>query len=260
MNNLKLSIRIIVAAIVLGSASLPMSVFGQEILASSGRESLRVAPGENLSFSIKLLNFGAESRADVVVTYRIDNATHMSVYESQESVAVETTAGFVKHLPLPHDVPPGMYTMTSEVLYRGQTDPAKSSFSFAVEPKLFGIFRSDLIKYAVIGIGVFGMSAFFTRFLIRRSSRRFITYDYSNQPLRERVYYEIISDAIAGMRVHAGDDALAVAGAVPELTIDPHTGRVIEIGRHPEKILASLVLRYETLLGRGIHVSRRRNS
>ena len=56
----------------------------------------RVAPGEFLPFSVKLLNFGGKRRVDVTITYQIIDSEGTEVFTESETIAVETTASFVK--------------------------------------------------------------------------------------------------------------------------------------------------------------------
>ncbi len=56
----------------------------------------RVAPGEFLPISMKLLNFGSAQKVDVTVSYQIIGPQQQEIYGAEETVAVETTAGFVK--------------------------------------------------------------------------------------------------------------------------------------------------------------------
>jgi len=213
----------------------------------------RIAPGEFLPFSVKLLNFGLTRRVDVTIIYRILDHSGKEIFSDDETVAVETTATFLKQIPLPISLAPGTYTAVASIVYAYQEVPATSQFEFTVEPKIAGIFRNDFILYFFITIGVSGLGIFLSRIFFTKGMRgRFVPYDYSEKPHEQRIYYEILSDTIAQMRLRVGDDAFEIAKDIPDLEVDPDTGKVLSVKTDPAKIIALLVLRYETLLGQRV--------
>lgn len=136
---------------------------------------LRVAPGEELFFAVKLINFGVSKRSDVNIFYKIYNNDNAIVYSQNETVAVETTATFIRHPVLPRTLPIGNYTMVSYVAYPNQISPAISEFRFTVENKYFGIFISDLWWYILILLVSCIASAIVSHFMIEyvvHASRR----------------------------------------------------------------------------------------
>jgi hypothetical protein len=209
------------------------------------------APGDSVAFSVKLVNFGSQKRVDVTVSYRILDGAGRQVYAEQETVAVDTTASFVKRLPVPKDAAKGQYAVESSLSYVGQTAPAVSRFTFDVVPRTSGSPAPvPSVAWMILAAGSLGALGFGI-LVFRQRHGRFVAFDYSGKPKELRVYYEIISDSIGQMRLHSGDAALEIAGGIPDLRIDPDTGEVLSIGKNPSKILERLVLRYETLLGRG---------
>jgi len=215
-----------------------------------GAES-RIAPGEFLPVSVKLVNFGSQKRVDVIIEYRILNSNDEEVYSESETVAVETTASFVKKIRLPYSIEPGVYTVVSSLKYPYQEDPAVSKFSILVEKKIAGFFKSDLIFYpaAVISAGVL-LSMFFYLFLKQRQQHSIVFHDYSDKPKDQMIYYEILSDIISQMRLRIGDDALDMAKDIPDLEINDKNGKILNIKKEPAKIVALLVGRYEKFSGK----------
>src|SRR6185369_11340145 len=67
-----------------------------EVLATNANLITRVAPGEFLPISVRLTNFGSKQRADVTISYRILDNTGTSLITNTETVAVQTTASFIK--------------------------------------------------------------------------------------------------------------------------------------------------------------------
>lgn len=226
---------------------------GASVRTESGGLTSRVAPGELLPVSIKLLNFGGGKKVDVVVLYEIIDAEEQVVHKIKETVAVETTASFVKMIQIPFELAPGQYTARSSIAYKDQLVPATTQFPFIVERKIAGMFVSQLMIYGAITTVIGAMFAVGSRLVIKkRRTGRFSALDYSDKPYRERIYYEIISDAIQQMRLRVGDDALEIAKSVPDLEIDTSGGKVLSIKRDPSKIIALLVLRYDTILGKRV--------
>jgi hypothetical protein len=210
----------------------------------------RVAPGEFLPISVKLMNFGGGRRVDAVVNYKILDSNNVEVLRDSETVAVETTASFVKTIQIPYNLPPGMYTVVSGIVYEGQEVPATSQFHFTVEGKIAGIFVSQLIIYGTITVAVGIVFAVVSRLIVkRRRAGRLVPHEYRDIPTPERLFYEIISDTIMQMRYRAGDRAIALARGVDGLVIDEESGRVLKIDKDPAEIAALLILRYEDSLG-----------
>lgn len=121
-----------------------------EVKTSSANLVTRVAPGELLPVSVKLVNFGGGKRVDVTIDYFILNEKGDVVLTEKETVAVETTASFIKILQIPQNTPLGNYTAQSSITYQGQKVPATASYQFTVERKIAGMFASQFLIYGAI--------------------------------------------------------------------------------------------------------------
>lgn len=222
----------------------------QEVRTASGALVTRVAPGELLPVSVKLTNFGGGSRVDVTIDYRVLNKKGKAVITEKETVAVETTASFIKVIQIPRDIPSGNYTAESSIIYQGQKVPATASYQFTIERKILGLFVSQFIVYSIITIFV-GIAFVIVSRLIKKKLRvsRITPHEYPKIPKEERIFYEIVSDIIAQMRQRVGDRALNIARSIDDLTIDENNGRVLNIKKSPAKIIALLILKYEKTLG-----------
>jgi hypothetical protein len=217
---------------------------------------VKIAPGELLPISVKILNFGGGKRVDVTITYLITSEKNVEVYRATETVAVETTNSFVKTIQIPSDTAPGVYMAKTSILYKGQETPATTQFSFRVDRKILGLFQNEFLLYGGGTLLFSLLMAVIGYSLIRhRASSRFGPIDYSHIPHNERVFYELISDTVLGMRQKVGDRALDIASRVEGLTIDEETGRIVKLTRSPSKIIAELVLGYEKTLGEKVSFS-----
>jgi hypothetical protein len=216
----------------------------------------KIAPGEFLPFSVKLLNFGGDKKVDVIVTYTITGIDGKIIYSANETVAVQTTATFVKTIQIPFETSPGRYIVRSSIVYKDQITPATTEFPFMVERKIFGLFQSVFFFYvggiliASILVVLFGYI-----FMKRHGTARFIPLDYSNIPHDKRIFFEILSDIIMQMRQRVGDNALYIASHIDGLKINKETGRIIEITGPPSKVIALLVSEYEKTLGKKVSFS-----
>jgi len=128
----------------------PVMAQESEIKTSSGNLVTRVAPGELLPVSVKLVNFGGGRRVDVTIDYFILNEKGDVVLTEKETVAVETTASFIKIIQIPRDIQPGKYTAESSITYQGQKVPATASYQFTIERKIAGMFASQFLIYGAI--------------------------------------------------------------------------------------------------------------
>ena len=213
------------------------------------------APGESMAFSVKLSNFGSQKRADVTVFYRLFDESGTQIYAESETVAVDTTASFVKRIPIPKDAVAGAYTVETSLSYAGQEVRAVSRFTFTVAPSA-PLKSNNAIYFAGIGSAtLLVLAAVYT--LRVRARGRLVIHDYSDKPKEERIYYEIISDTIGQMRQRAGDHALDVATHTEGLVVDEKTGRVLKISESPAKVVAGLVSGYEKVLGKKVSFSLR---
>lgn len=230
-----------------------------QVATSNAGGVVKVAPGEILPISIKLSNFGGNNRVDVLLTYGIFTSAGNEIYSNSETVAVETTASFVKTIQIPFGISPGTYIAKTFITYEGQLAPATTQFPFIVERKILGLFQSDFFLYGAVTVVVSISTFLLGRALIkRRRASRFILFDYSNISQDKRTFYEILSDTIVSMRGRVGDDALLIASRIDGLKINRETGRVISITESPSKIIATLVLEYEKKLGKKVSFSFRR--
>lgn len=221
----------------------------------------RVAPGEFLTFSVKLLNFGNKNKVDVGLSYNVTDSEGKVIYHAEETVAVETTASFVKTIQIPYETKPGRYVVRSFITYKDQVAPAQTEFPFTVEDKVLGLFLSDFTLYGGTTVTLSILSVLgYTLFRRYKKETRFAPFAYANVPSDVRIFYEILSDTIMGMRQRVGDDALFVASQIEGLKIDISTGRVLSVGENPSKIIASLVYEYEKLLGKKVSFSLRPES
>lgn len=218
----------------------------------------RVAPGEFLPISVKLINFGGGRKVDATIYYQFLDKNNIVVLTESETVAVETTASFVKNIQIPHDLPPGKYSAASNVIYEGQEVPATSHFHFIVERKIAGIFVSQFILYGII-TGLIGIAfAVVSRLIIKRRASRLAPHEYPEVPKQERLFYEIIGDIITQMRYRVGDRAIEVVRNIDGLVVNKESGRVLEINKDPAEIVALLLLQYQKEIGKKIGISPRK--
>lgn len=219
---------------------------------SSGLNS-KVAPGEFLPLSVRLANFGSNSRVDVAIVYKIIDEGGKIIYTSQETVAVQTTANFIKTIQIPGGTAPGHYIASSSIVYQGQVTPAISEFPFTIEPKIFGLFQSDFYRYAGITLAVAIIAAITGRlWLRRRRTMRLTPVDYSDIPGDSRIFYELISDTVMGMRQQVGQQAFDIVSHIEGIKIDEKTGRVLTLTKKPSLVVAELVSEYENVLGKKV--------
>jgi hypothetical protein len=236
---------IFLARVAVGLAAGPQLVTGNSSLIT------RVAPGEFLPITVKLTNFGSAQRVDVTITYQILNQTGAAVLTStDETVAVETTASFVKIIQIPYDLAPGTYIAESSIFYQGQNVPAIGNYQFTVESKIAGIFLSDFITYAIITILIGLIFAVVSRLIMKkRRPSRFSPQEYPEIPSADRIFYEIISDIIMQMHYRLGHKARNIVKNTSGLVVNQDGDRVLAIENSPAQIIAQLVAQYEKISG-----------
>lgn len=222
---------------------------GSSIKTSGAGLVSKVAPGDIMPISVSLQNFGLSTRADVTIVYSIKDSSGNTVYSQTETVAVQTTASYVKNIPIPYELKPGRYTIISEITYQGQKVPASSSSQFTVENKFVGIFVSDFILYGSITLVVGLIFAFVSRLIIKRRTSRFALHEYNDIPKPKRIFYEMISDMIMQMHDSLGYKAYDMASKIDGLSIDKDTGIVLNITKDPTEIITLLLIQYQNIFG-----------
>lgn len=235
--------------------SAPRIALAQDVRVDTSNTAIasKVAPGDLLPIAVKLLNFGSNQRVDVVITYTITDNKNIVVAVEHETVAVETTASFVKTFQIPQGIDSGIYVAHASIVYPDQITPATTQFSFTVEQRYLGLFEDDFITYGGFTIIVGLLMGILGHIFVRRvRASRFKPISYSDIPKDDRVFYELISDTILGMHEKVGDVAFDIAGNIPGMKIDKDTGRVLSLSDRPSKIVAALVAEYEKVLGKKV--------
>ena len=170
-----------------------------------------------------------------------------SRYAEDETVAVETTAAFVKRIQLPFTLQPGLYTAVSSLRYPDQEQPAIAKFPFLIEQKIAGIYKNDLIFYVIVVFSTMIVMLIGMYFFVRQKQySRTSCFEYGKKSKKERVYYEMVSDIIGQMRMRKGDVALDMAQDIPDLDVTD-AGYIENMKGDPAKIMALLISRFEKL-------------
>lgn len=89
-----------------------------------------VVAGDELSFTIELMNLGNERRYDVFLTHTVVDEGGDEVASKEESVAIETRASKTSRIPLPRNLASGTYHVKTIARYNG--DQADASFAFSL--------------------------------------------------------------------------------------------------------------------------------
>jgi len=217
----------------------------------------KVAPGESLPIAIKLLNMGGSGRVDVELTYKIEDANKNVLSEELETVAVETTANFIKQVKIPPDLKPGKYFLFADLKYPDQKVPAVTRLPFQVEYKFLGFFLNQLIILAtvtIIGIIIVLLIIYFIN-----KSRKIVVSQFAYQEVSKNLkpYYELISDIILTMRLHIGDKAINLANKIDGLKVSVN-GEVLEIKKEPAEIVTLITVAYQNNLNfQGLNLSQK---
>ncbi|MFO7872217.1 MAG: hypothetical protein R6U26_01080 [Candidatus Undinarchaeales archaeon] len=239
---------ILIILIFLSFNTAVYSTEGPRIETSIPKGLNQIAPGDSLPFTVVLTNFGNKTKTDVTILYEVRDGSNNTVFESSETVAVETTASFIRSIEFPSDFKPGTYFLVVEILYPGQISPAVSSMKFEVLPGLFGIFLKDLVAILLVFTGA--VLVIITLFLLYlRETKRFISsFDYSHISKNKRTYYKIIDKVISIMRLHAGDKVIEGANRIDGLKVS-EKGEVLELRKNPAEVLAVLTSKYQHISG-----------
>ncbi|MBR9704658.1 hypothetical protein GOV12_04550 [Candidatus Pacearchaeota archaeon] len=113
----------------------------------------KINPGEDIWFTLKLLNLANENRIDVTITFEIKDSDNSIIISKSETVAIETQASFVRQLKIPDESPNGRYNIYAKVIYPDNNEVfAQNSFEVSnlSEKNSFPMYYTILIIFAII--------------------------------------------------------------------------------------------------------------
>jgi hypothetical protein len=105
-----------------------------------------VNPGNDVWFTIKLLNLANAQRVDVTLNYDILDSNGISIVHNSKTVAIETQASFVADLKIPETALPGEYTVNVVVASSLGESRAKTSLKI-LAPK-------NVLMFYLTGVGI----------------------------------------------------------------------------------------------------------
>ena len=226
-----------------GTVSSAISVGSHDIL----------VPGESLPVNVQLLNFGTPNeRVDVSMLLRVIDKNGSVISEYSETVAVQTTASFVRYIQLPESINYGEYILKLHVSYKNQMFPAISEQRFKVERSFLGYGISKWVPTLP-----FALIPFFLLFLFikRRERVRLINRDYTHISEDQRTNYEIVHDIIDALHYHVGDKKIKeIASHVPGLEVDDSGSQIKSLTGPTEDIVSTLIHEYEEVMGKKVNV------
>ncbi|MEX2054047.1 MAG: hypothetical protein WD883_00675 [Candidatus Colwellbacteria bacterium] len=236
------------AAIFLASLSMG-GTLAQELPSIIGTTLIsKIAPGELMPITVKLVNFGTSERVDVQIFYQMQDQDGRAIVTEHETVAVHTSAIFSKVIQIPFQTMSGQYTITASAYYPDQTTLANSSLSIDVERKLFGLFISELKEYSwYMGIAMLSIVALIY-ILFRRTAQSKAQGEYRFVGRRLRLFYQILDDMVSQATKEIGDHAVFIANRIDGLKVSKK-GRVVSIDGDPARIISELASLYEKELG-----------
>jgi len=122
-----------IGLIIAGAIIIPGMVKPKEALldVSATPEKLIYSPGEQLSFTLEVINMGSEERFDINLNYRVLDKASNIIAQREKTTAISTSTSFHETVDLPDNMKPGDYTLNVFANYGTRT--ATSAFSFGVE-------------------------------------------------------------------------------------------------------------------------------
>lgn len=107
-------------------------------------------PGEEMFFSVDLINLGANEREDILLETSIQNTDGEIVFSGEESFAVQTTAEHVVEITLPSNLEEGKYFISVRAKYSGGIAVASKDFLVKNRGKYFFISSILLLSLIVL--------------------------------------------------------------------------------------------------------------
>jgi hypothetical protein len=107
-----------------------------------------VNPGNEIWFTVKLLNLANAQRVDIVLNYELLDLNNNLIMHNSKTVAIETQASFVADLVLPIDISSGDYYLRVVVNSTMGESTARSMITVSIP-------EADFTVYYVVGGLVF---------------------------------------------------------------------------------------------------------
>jgi hypothetical protein len=120
---------------------------------------------EKLSAVVSLTNIGKAGKVDANLDYAMTDANGNIVYSETEVVPVETQMQFIKEFDV-SQLGSGKYTLTADLQYLDQHEPASSRAAFTVKPavSVTGQLLSPSDVKTIIVVAIF--AAFFVVYIV----------------------------------------------------------------------------------------------
>lgn len=249
-------IAIIVLVLIIPFFSMAQDTTLTSTVSTTGQiQTSKIQPGNTLPVQVQLINFGTpDERVDVTLHYTVRNSFNEIVLEKSETVAVETTASFVRNILIPETFTRGTYTLHLDALYRDQVFPAISQTQFIIGGNLFSK-NQTYHWYTALPL----LFLIFTLFVVF-SKKRVVHHsrpnrDYSMVPAEQRTYYEIVHDIVDSLHYHIGDRGIKnITQNIAGLSLDPSLRHVESIHGPVEVIIAQLIQAYEKTVGKKANI------
>ncbi|MBN2458932.1 hypothetical protein JXB28_01490 [Candidatus Woesearchaeota archaeon] len=125
---------VVLGLIITGAIILPDMLRPKEALLDvvATPQKLVYYPGEQLAFTLEIINMGSEERFDIILNFRVLDSASSIIVERGKTTAISTSTSFHETIELPSNMKPGDYTLNVIANY-GEGKLATSSFSFGVE-------------------------------------------------------------------------------------------------------------------------------
>lgn len=243
---LKASFFLLIVAIIV----YPKFSYAINITVRIGDQYTEVSGGDRLYFEVEIKYPENSKRKDLRLEYQIIENGELIASEKVLR-AIETQTSFLDYIVVPKSAKAGIKELRVIVAdYQELNDEVFATFRVLKSENKTGA-RFFPIGFAFLA----AIFAIYQVVLIKRRIRigRLAPHEYSEIPRERRIFYEIISDIIMQMRYHAGDKAIDIAEDIDDLAVDASSGRVLEIKKSPEKIIALLILKYEKMLGKKVN-------
>lgn len=237
----------------------PKFSYAINITVRIGDQYTEISGGDRLYFEVEIKYPENLKRKDLRLEYQIiEPAIDAGTSGNTKIIAsgkvlrvIETQTSFLDYIVVPKNAKAGVKELRVIVAdYQELNEEVFATFRVS-KPESKTSVRFFPIGFAFL-VTIF---AILPVVLMRRRIRmgRLTPHEYSEIPQEKRIFYEIISDIIMQMRYHAGDKAIDMAEDINDLVVDASSGRVLDIKKSPEKIIALLILKYEKMLGKKVN-------
>ncbi len=137
------------------------------------------SPGDEIWFTVKLMNLADVGRRDVILEYLIYDSNNEKILSKSEAVAIETQASFVNSIQLPQNINEGNYILRVNLISTEKEQISGTEVSFNILKNnqnkfLLGYIITGIILLIIISLIILRGKTIISHYKIKKQIKKII--------------------------------------------------------------------------------------